>query len=253
MFLTRDQIKESIMYKLGYPMIDVQLKLGPDGDSIRNHLDDVINQTLDFFFRHNTEESTYLTWLTIPAIEGQSIYPIPYWVEEITDVYASFSSMLASPFMLFDSNSMESFVSLSVNFSDWDFISYTTSRMYLEEIGKAVGASYYAKLIINANVDKEVHVFPPPRGNGGTGSKALIAKVYRRAELGKLYGHPYFIEICAARLMEIWGRVLNVFNATLPGGGTINGQWLHDQGVANREKYEQKVIEERPSAMILIG
>lgn len=253
MFLTRDQIKEAVMYKLAYPIIDVNLKLTPDGDSIRNHLDDAINQTLDFFFRHNTEESTYMTWLSIPAQVNQSIYPIPYWVEEITDVYASFSSMMASPFMLFDSNSMENLVSLSVNFSDWDFISYTTSRMYLEEINRAVGQSFYGKLIINAAGEKELHVFPPPRGNGGTGTKVLIAKVYRRAELGKVYGHPYFVEIVAARLMEIWGLALNVFTASLPGGGSINGQFVYDQGVARREKYEQLVKDERPGSLILFG
>jgi len=177
---------------------------------------------------------------------------MPYWVEEMIEVYSSFNGLLASPFMLLDVNSMESFVSMSVNYSDWNLVGYTAARMNLEEINKAVGVQYYAKLTFNEKGEKELHLFPPPRYDGTSGSKFLMSRVYRRAPLGQVFGHPLFVEIAAARLMEIWGFALNIFNGSMPGGGTVNGQFIYDQGVARREKYEQMLIDQSGTAMISI-
>ena len=252
MFLTRSQVAESILYKLAYPVVNVDLKLVGDAESPRNHLDEAINQTLDFFFRNNVNESTYMSWIVFEAIPGQSVYKMPYWVEEMIEVYSSFNGLLASPFMLLDINSMESFVSMSVNYSDWNLVGYTAARMNLEEINKAVGVQYYAKLTFNEKGEKELHLYPPPRYDGTSGSKFLISRVYRRAPLGQVFGHPLFVEIAAARLMEIWGFALNIFNGSMPGGGTVNGQFIYEQGVSRREKYEQMLIDQSGTAMISI-
>lgn len=253
MFLTRSQIAESILYKLAYPVINVDLKLLGDAQSPRNHLDEAINQTLDFFFRHNVNESSYMAWITFEATPGQSIYKMPYWVEEVVEVYSSFNGLLANPFMMLDVNSMESFVSLNVNYSDWNLVGYTAARMNLGEINKSVGAQYYAKLVFNEKGEKELHLSPPPRYDGTSGSRFLVGRVYKRAPLGQVFGHPLFVEIAAARLMEVWGMSLNLFNGNLPGGGSVNGQWIYDQGVSRREKYETMLLGESAPAMMSYG
>jgi len=251
MFLTRKQVSESIMLKLGAPMHNIDLKLFPDSISPRNHLDDTINQTLDFFFRHNANESTYMSWITIPAVPGQSIYKVPDWVEEVIEVYASFNGMLANPFMLLDVGSMESFLTMSVNYQDWNMAGYTAAKMDLAEINRSCGPQYYSKLIFNSKGEKELHVTPPPPTfDNSYGGKFLMGRVYRRAELGQVFGHPLFVEIATARLKEIWGVVLNLYDRPLPGGGKVNGQFVYDMGVKDREKYEAQLIGESAQPMI---
>lgn len=250
MFLSRSQVAESILYKLAFPVINIDLKLLGDAASPRNHLDEAINQTLDFFFRNNVNESSYMSWIVFEAIPGQSIYPMPDWVEEVIEVFSSFNGLLANPFMMLDVNSMESFVTMSVNYNDWNLVGYTAARMNLAEINKSVGAQYYSKLVYNEKGEKQLNVYPPPRFDGSFGSKFLVGRVYRRAPLGQVFGHPLFVEIAAARLMEVWGMSLNLFNGNLPGGGTVNGQWIYDQGVSRREKYEQMLLDQSAPAMI---
>lgn len=251
MFLTRSQVCESILLKLGAPMHNIDLKMLPDAISPRNHLDDVINQTLDFFFRHNADESSYMSWIVIPTTPGQSVYKVPYWVEGVIEVYSSFNGMLANPFMMLDVGSMESFLSMSVNYSEWNLAGYTAAKMNLAEINKSVGPQYYTKLVFNEEGEKEVHLTPPPPVlNSSFQGSCLVGRVYRRAPLGQIFGHTLFTEICAARLMETWGLVLNLYNRPLPGGGSVNGQFIYDQGVARREKYEQMLRDESAPPMM---
>lgn len=252
MFLTRSQVAESILMKLGHPIHDINLKLLPDSISPRNHLDDTINQTLDFFFAVNVNESTYMTYIMIPTIPGESVYKVPYWIEEVIEVYSSFNGMLANPFMMLDVGNMEAFVSMNLNFADWNLANYTAAKMDLAEIQKSVGPMYSSKLVFNEEGEKELHIMPcPPKNESSFSNKFLVGKVYRRAPLGQIFGHRYFVEIAAARLMEMWGLVLNLYDAPLPGGGKINGQFIYDQGVSRREKYEQMLRDE--SAQPIIG
>lgn len=251
MFLSRSQVAETILLKLGAPMHEIDLKLLPDDISPRNHLDDVINQTLDFFFRYNSNESSYMSWIIIPAQPNQSIYKVPYWVEEIIETYSSFNGLLANPFMMLDVGSMESFVSMSLNYSDWNLAGYTAAKMNLAEINRSVGAIYYSKLVYNEEGEKELHITPPPPlYDSSTGGRCLVSRVYRRAPLGQVFGHPLFAEIAVARLMEVWGLVLNLYNRPLPGGGSVNGQFVYDQGVSRREKYEQMLKDESAQPML---
>lgn len=253
MFLTRSQVSESILLKMGAPFHNIDLKLLPDSISPRNHLDDTINYTLDFFFSVNVNESSYMSYVAIPVSPGQSVYKVPYWVEEIVEVYSSFNGMMANPFMMLDVGSMESFVSMSMNFNDWNLAGYTAAKMNLAEIQKSVGPMYSSKLVFNEKGEKELHIMPPPPSSGTSfGNRFLVGKVYRRAPLGQVYGHRYFVEIASARLMEVWGLVLNLYDAPLPGGGRVNGAFIYEQGVSRREKYEQMLRDESAQPLIAI-
>lgn len=232
-------------------MHNIDLKLLPDSISPRNHLDDTINQTLDFFFRHNSDESSYMSWVAIPAMPGQSIYKVPHWVEGIIETYSSFNGMLANPFMMLDVGSMESFVSMSLNYSDWNLAGYTAAKMNMAEIQRSVGANYYSKLVFNEKGEKELHISPPPpHYDSMSGGRMLVSRVYRRAPLGQIFGHPLFVEIATARLKEVWGMILNLYNRPLPGGGSVNGEFIYNMGVKDREKYEAQLIGESSQPMM---
>ena len=228
MFITRNQVKELILLELGAPIVEVDLKLMPDAISPMNHLDKAINETLELYFRYNTDESIYQTWIVIPAVPGQSIYKMPQNIESVVEVWPSTGGLLQSPFMMVDTSSMDTLVSLNVNFSEWDIVSYTTSRLFMAEVNKAVGEQFYPKIIVNAQGEKELHIFPAPRATGY--ARTIVGRAYRRAELGSVYGHPFFVKIAAGLMMQVWGRALGKFDRTLPGGGKVNGGEIKADG-----------------------
>jgi hypothetical protein len=242
MFITREQVKELILLEMGVPGIDVELKLMGDNVSPMNHLDKAINETLELYFRHNTNESIYQTWIYIQAVPNQSIYPMPNWIESVVEVWASTGGILQSPFMMLDSSSMETVVTMSANFNEWDIVSYTAARLFASEVMKAVGEQYYPKLIVNAEGKKELHITPPPRDTGY--ARAIVGRVYRRAELGAVYGHPYFVKITAGALMKVWGRVLGKYEITLPGGGKVNWAEMKRDGKEMYDEFLEKLISE---------
>ena len=228
MFITRNQVKELILLELGAPIVEVDLKLMPDAISPMNHLDKAINETLELFFRYNTDESIYQTWIVIPAIPGQSIYKMPQNIESVVEVWPSTGGLLQSPFMMVDTSSMDTLVSLNVNFSEWDIVSYTASRLFMAEVNKAVGEQFYPKIIVNSQGEKELHIFPAPRSTGY--ARTIVGRAYRRAELGSVYGHPFFVKIASGLMMQVWGRALGKFDRTLPGGGKVNGGEIKADG-----------------------
>lgn len=228
MFITRDQVKELILLELGAPMTNINLKLLPDAVSPMNHLDKAINETLDLFFRYNTNESVYQTWIVIPAVPGQSIYPMPRDVEAVIDMWPSTGGILQSPFMMIDTSSMDTLVSLNANFNEWDIVSYTASKLFMAEVNKAVGEHFYPKLVVNSSGQKELHVYPPPRATGY--ARSIVGLAYKRAELGTVYGHPFFVKIASGLLMQIWGRSLGKFDRTMPGGGRVNATEIKNDG-----------------------
>ena len=235
MFITRDQVKELIILELGSPIVDIDLKLLPDAISPMNHLDKAINETLALYFRHNANESIYQTWIVIQVKPGVSIYPMPQNVESVVEVWPSEGGILQSPFMMIDGSSMETVVTLNANFNDWDIVSYTASKLYMAEVNKAVGEQIYPKLIVNAQGQKELHIFPAPRDTGY--ERVLVGKAYRRAELGTVYGHPYFVKMAAGAMMKTWGFALGKFTRTLPGGGTVNGADIKANGKEMFDEY----------------
>lgn len=228
MFITRNQVKELILLELGAPMVDVNLKLIPDAISPMNHLDKAINETLDLFFRYNTNESVYQTWVVLRAIPGQSTYKVPQNIESVVDMWPSSGGILQSPFMMIDTSSMDTLVTLNANFNEWDIVSYTASKLFMAEVNKAVGEHFYPKLIVNEHGEKELHIYPPPRDTGYP--RNIVGQVYKRAELGAVYGHPFFVKIAAGLLMQIWGRSLGKYDRTMPGGGRVNAQDIKNDG-----------------------
>lgn len=252
MFISRDQVKESILFELGYPVINIELKLLPDEISPMNHLDKAINETLDLFFRHNTNESIYQTWIRIPAIPNQSIYEMPQDIESIVEVWPSTGGIMQSPFMMIDSSSMDTLITMNSNFNDWDIVSYTTSRLYAAEVSKAVGEQFYPKLVVNSKGRKELHIFPPPRDTGS--ARSIVGRAYKRAELGSVYGHPYFVKIAAGSMGMIWGgKVLGKHTRTLPGGGTINGRDIFNDSKEMYETFTKMLKDESAPPLGLIN
>lgn len=251
MFLSRDQVKESILLELGWPNIDVDLKLVPDQISPMTHLDKAINETLDLMFRWNTNESTYKTFLRIRGKTGQNVYPIPPEIESVCEMWTSVGGLLNSPFYMMDNSAFGSVGSITASFNNWDLVTYTTSMLYMAEINRAIGERFEAKVIYTEEGTKELHIFPSPHYGAG---QSLIAVAYKRAPLGQVYGHPYFVKIAVGSLLMVWGgRVLGKHSHPLPGGGTINGQNLFDQGKQLYDEFTKKLIDEAAPPLGIIA
>ena len=53
--------------------------------------------------------------------------------------------------------------------------------------------------------------------------------------------------------MKMWGRILKKYNVTLPGGATINGADIYNDGVAEEEKVMERIYSEGEHPSFFIG
>lgn len=253
MVKTREMVKQEILLELGSPVIDNEITIAGTKQNPYNHLDYAINHTIQMFQSYNSDESIYQTWVTLPLKPGVSVYPVPSWVAEVVDVYASSGLGMTSPFMMFNSNSYESLLTMTVNFSDWDFIGYTTAQMLLKEIQKAVGPQYYGKLIENGDGSKELHVFPPPSTQSPWPLAGML-NVYKYADINTVYGHRLFVQIAAGKLGMMWaGVILGKFSAGSPGGESIDKSSLYSHFKSMYETNLEKLRKESCKPMIFFG
>ena len=224
---SRELVKSEILLELGNGSIDIEVTLEGIPSRPENHLDYAINHTLQMFYEYNMGESVQQDWMYVPLEPGRQIYRIPDNVSMIVSTNVSNGMGGMSPFYMFNSNTYESIMSMSINFQEWDFIGYRTSMMLLEEINKALGTKYYSRVITNADGSRDLKITPPPPTNmeyvmGG------IAECYVMSEPEAVYGHRLFVQIAAGKLGMIWaGVVLGKWTGNALGGQSLQASSLY--------------------------
>jgi hypothetical protein len=55
--------------------------------------------------------------------------------------------------------------------------------------------------------------------------------VYKKQPIQNLYNNPLVKKLCVARVKKLWGLILGKYKIQIPGGGTSNGDSIHQEGV----------------------
>jgi hypothetical protein len=224
---SRDLVKSEILLELGNGSIDIEATLEGTPSRPENHLDYAINHTLQMFYEYNIGESLTQDWIFVNLQPGKQIYRMPDEVALITNTSVSNGMGGMSPFYMFNTNTYESVMSMTINFQEWDFIGYRTSMMLIEEINKALGIKFYSMVITNADGTRDLKITPPPPLKqdymmGG------IAECYKFSAPEAVYGHRLFVQVAAGKLGMIWaGVILGKWGGTTPGGQQLNSSGLY--------------------------
>jgi len=238
-YITRDDMVEYVRARLGHPVLELELELAEKDGLGHVHL--AINDSLDWFFRHNQDEADYHDWMIVFLREGIIEYDVPEEVTDVVDAAPSFGNGF-TPWTAFDVGAHESLVA-TTGWSQFDLVTYTAALRYLADVQKLVGIQFQLQLHAQAH---KLRIFPTPRAD-----RAVIVKVFRKAKISEIFSNILFRDYTVLRTKIIWGEVLSRDDYTFPGGGSVNGGALLDNARADLEKLEQRIYDESAKPHIL--
>lgn len=241
----RDYIKR----QLGSPVICVEIA--------NEQLDDIIGDAVKDMHRYLIGEGSYRDWMAFTLTPGVSSYQISADIEAVVD----FDTIAGF-------NGINQLFTIEHNILYNDMVggqligtgtggggggggilaNWNTQMMYLEEIRNEFSIMYNAQY--NA-LTKTLIITPTPKAEDGVITGLL--QVFKREDTAAMYNHILFRRLCVARAKKLWGLHLKKYSLTLPGGGTIAGDSIYSDGVADEEKAFEAIQKEATPAMFSVG
>ena len=173
--ITRDDMQEYIISRLGYPVLDLELEL--QNRNGLGHVQLAIQDSLDYFWREFASDAVYYDYMVLYLRTGIIEYDTPPDIAEVIDVQPSWGNGF-SPWTSFDVGAGESLVA-TTGWSQFDLVTYTAAMRYLSDVQKLVGLQY--KVWYNP-VTHKLRVNPTPRENRGA-----MAAVYRKSTISEIF------------------------------------------------------------------
>ena len=238
-FTTRDDMVEYVRARLGHPVLEIELELAEKDGLGHVHL--AINDSLDWMFRHNQDESNYHDWMIIFLRQGIIEYDVPAEVTDTIDAAPSFGNGF-TPWTAFDVGAHESLVA-TTGWSQFDLVTYTAALRYLGDVQKLVGIQYQLRFHPQQH---RLKIYPTPRAD-----RAIIVKIYRKAQISEIFENILFRDLVIARTKYMWGEVLSRDTYTFPGGGTVNGTDVLSRAEKELEKTEKLINDQSARPFIL--
>jgi hypothetical protein len=242
------EMRSYIKRRLGYPVINVEIH--------DDQLTDIISDSMDIFSRYHYGEGSYLDYLIFTISADTNSYNLSAYVDsdgqplninDIVDFETSISSdgintlFTPSHVLLQEQSNFQSLYSgyYSESGGQMQIASLDIAQMYIEELK----SKYSKKYTVNYIPGKDVLKIVPTPTENATG----VLQVYRRQLAQSLWNNELVKDLCSAKAMILWGRILTKFNINLPGGGTINGTEIKQEGQDLLEKTLENIrLESEP-------
>lgn len=247
-FFNIQAFKDYILRKLGMPVINVELH-----DS---QLTDVIFDSVQDFQRYAYSEGSYPDYLVFNLSAGVSTYDLSGSnIEDVYDIQLSVGpdgiNTLFSPTNLLLGSDLAGMGGIpganATNNSTpgLAIAGFDIAMMYIKEIQAAFGKNY--RVDYRPQTQK-LMVVPTPT-TSGTG----LLSIYRNEDAIALYSNPLVKKLAVARAKIQWGSHLKKYNMTLPGGGTMTGQDIYNEGKADETEILDQIRGESEPPDFFIG
>jgi len=127
-----------------------------------------------------------------------------------------------------------------------ELASYQIAMMYLTDIKEKLGKIYN----VNWNpMSGLLMITPTPREN-----IVGVLQLYKREKIENLLNDNLVKKLCLAKTKKLLGSILGRYNMQMPGGGSINYDVIHQEGIdEERDILEQIRLESEPPSEIFIG
>jgi hypothetical protein len=237
--VTRDDVAKYIKHRLGYPSLELELEL--ESREGLGHIQIAIQDSLDWMFRHNQDESNFADYMVLQLKPGIIEYDVPAGITDVIDVAPSYGNGF-TPWSSFDVGPTESLVS-TTGWAQFDMVTYIGAMRYLADVQKNVGIVYNVSF---HPVALKLRLFPTPKSY-----RTVMCKVYRKAALSDVFDNILFRDLVVARTKVIWGEIISRDDFTLPGGGKVDGSTLLQNARSDQEKVEKQIYEESSRPMII--
>lgn len=243
MVTTLEQFREYIRRQLGAP-----IKCAEVTD---DQINDAVENAIMEFTRYMYGEGLYEDFFTLGISPNVSAYN----VEGIEDVVDTSISRLDGINVLFSPTNM-------LLYNDWVIGSgivgqgdgsnsmilsnYQTARSYLAQVQLFFGLSFKAEYRRGANI---MLITPTPTVEG-----TILFRVFKKEEAINLYNHILVRKLAVGLTKKIYGGMnLGKYNVQMPGGGTVNYQFIYEQGVSETEQALESIRSEGNVMPFIIG
>lgn len=243
---SRAELKHKILLSLGHPYIRVDLS--------DEHIDMAIDTALRHFFKYSAYgsfENHYVYTVTAEDVANKYI-PIPRYIDAVVEVLSKGMSIHDLSFMTAEYQMTRETFLAAQRFNNISLLDFVTlkQRLYNTEqiISQPKGfefVRYQRRLIPYFNYQE------------GT---IIALRVYENvdpegADVGKtdvipandLWDDEVLKELAVAECKQIWGNILKKFGqVVLPGGVTLDGQKIFDEGKEEFDKITNNMLYSNP-------
>jgi hypothetical protein len=217
-------MRDYIKGYLGYPVINVELD--------DTQIDRVIDDSVQKLNRYLYGEGTYKDIISIQLSANVSAYQLDSSIDSILDIALSNRSSINDLFtpqhqLLYNQWQGGNYPGGSYGGEAglggaYSMANYNISMIYLKEIQDFFAKKYTCDFNSNNYI---LRVYPTPEV-----SEPGIIQVWKKSTALELYNHPLMKKLSVGECMRLWGRILGKNIINLPGGGTINGQMMLEEG-----------------------
>lgn len=227
--VTTDDMVNYCLHKLGYPCTEIEMVV--EEQNGLGHIHMAINDTLDWFYKINQDEASYMDGMVLRLKAGVIQYRVPDEVMEVVDVSPSYGNTF-SPMMAWDVGPGESLMGVGGaglgGLGQFDLITYSGAMRYLQDVKKLVCTQYNIKL---HPVEHILRVYPTPKSD-----RIAMATVYVKSKKYEVFANPLFRDMAVARCQIQLGEILSKDDITLPGGSKVNGDRILQRGQEQWDK-----------------
>lgn len=243
-FITRDDMVEYIKARMGGSCMELEMDV--EERNGLGHLHLAIQDTLDWFYRINQDEASYMDAMVLRLKAGIIEYRVPDEIMQVVDVTPSYGNTF-SPMMAWDVGPGESLMGVGGaglgGLGQFDLITYAGAMRYLQDVKKLVGTQYNIHLY---PVDHMLRLYPTPKSD-----RVAIAMVYRKAKQYEVYANPLFRDMVVARAEMQLGTILKKDEITLPGNSRVNGQGIYNDAKERWDKLMDELKAQSATPIIM--
>ena len=241
--------REYIQFNLGAPINCIELTT--------DQYDTAICDAIGIFTRYMYGEAVYQDYMAFTVSAGTSAYDLSAYdegtLEDVIDFDVSEGFHFVSDFFgdksvpggSFYNQSYGSGGSVSQGLGEGRLMAgIDLAMLYGKEFYNQFGRYYRTDY---RQATGTLTIIPTP-----TQTITGLLTVYKREKSRHLYNNILLKKLAVALAMKIWGRVLKKYTVELPGGGSINGAEIYQDGVAEEEKVMEQIMgeAEQPSFFV---
>jgi len=240
------ELKHSVLLTLGHPYINVNLS--------DEHLDMCIDKALLYFFKYSpygSYENFYVYTVTADDITNGYI-PVPKWIDAVVEVLPRGMSISDLSFATAEYQmSRETFMAAQ-RFNNVSLVDYVTMKARLYNTQQIITPArtfefvrYQRRLIptftINEGNILAIKVYENVDPEGADDDNTMVI------ESEDLWDDETLKELAVAEAKKTWGGIMKKFGSVvLPGGVTLDGQKIYDEGSEEWAVASAKIINDNP-------
>jgi hypothetical protein len=233
---SKDEFITYIKQELGSPVVNVEV-----ADIQFNN---IIDDTIQDFQRYSYSEGSYLDYVVFQATANTSAYSLSGMdIADVINVYMptglyGINTLFSAEHILLQergggpgSGPMSNQMGFRTGSVGLELSEFDISMQYLEEVKRHFGKEYTAQYLRGR---QELRIFPTPLED-----VVGLLTVYKNETLLNLINNSLVKKLAVARSKVRLGSHLRKFIVALPGGGSVNGDAILQEG-----KQDEKEIME---------